>query len=189
LLRPLALTVALSDVATRGAVSVFYFYCHVQFGWGSAETGTFLSALGGCLLLSQGLLAPAAVAAAGGAEAPVIVVGFVFDAAYLLIFGAATRGAHMYVGLAVATAAFATAPALKGLLSRQVPRASQGRLQGGLTAMTTVAAPAAPVVTTALFGFWAPRGVPGAPMYALAGVALVGAVVASSALSHPRLVR
>lgn len=189
LLRPLAATVALSDVATRGAASVFYFYVHAKFGWDSADMAAFLSTLGGALLLSQGVLAPAAVAAAGGREPPVIVVGFLLDAAYLAALGAATRGWHVYAALGVATAAWATAPALRALLCRQVPRAAQGRLQGGLAAVATLFAPAAPVVTTALYGYWAPRGVPGAPLYALAGVAVGGAAVAAAAVAHPRLVK
>lgn len=190
LLWPLAATTALSDVATRGPAAIFYFYAHAKFGWDTPDVAAFLSTLGGALLVSQGLLAPAAVAAAGRhGEAPVIVAGFLLDAAYLALLGAATRGAHLYAALAVATAAWAAAPALRALTARQVPPAAQGRLQGGLAAVATLSAPAAPVVTTALYGYWAPRGVPGAPLYALAGVALVGAAVAASAVAHPRLVR
>ncbi|GAB0492472.1 hypothetical protein MMPV_003735 [Pyropia vietnamensis] len=190
LLRPLAATAALSELATRGPAAIFYYYVHSKFGWDTPDVAVFLSTLGAALLFSQGVLAPAAVAAAKGygGEAPVIVGGFLLDATYLVLLGVATHGWHLYGALAVATAAWAAAPALRALTARQVPPSAQGRLQGGLAAVSTLVAPAAPVVTTALYGYGAPRGVPGAPLYALACVSLVGAVVAAKAVAHPRLV-
>lgn len=184
-LRWLGATVAASGVAAGGLGSILFFYTNVRFGWGSPETGRFISALGVSMIVSQGLLARPLVALLG--ERPLILTGFVLDAVHLVMYGLAREGSSMYVALAVATVGYASGPALKGLVARQVGPDEQGALQGGLAALATIVRPAAPLVTTELFGYFNDRGRPGVPMYMMGSLMLVATVIAAKALSHPHL--
>lgn len=184
-LRWLGATVAASGVAAGGLGSILFFYTNVRFGWGSPETGRFISAVGVSMIMSQGVLARPLVALLG--ERPLILAGFLFEAAHLIMYGLAREGYSMYVGLAVATVGYASGPALKGLVARQVGPDEQGALQGGLAALATIVRPAAPLVATGLFGYFNERGKPGVPLYVMGGLTLVAMVIAAKALSHPHL--
>ncbi|GAB0491713.1 hypothetical protein MMPV_002968 [Pyropia vietnamensis] len=184
-LRWLGATVAASGVATGGLGSILFYYTNVRFGWGPPETGRFFSALGVSMIVSQGLLARPLVALLG--ERPFILTGFVLDAVHLVMYGLARKESSMYVALAVATVGYASGPALKGLIARQVGPDEQGALQGGLAALATIVRPAAPLVTTGLFGYFNDRGRPGVPLYVMGSLTLVATVIAAKALSHPHL--
>lgn len=184
-LRWLGATVAASGVAAGGLGSILFFYTNVRFGWGPPETGRFISALGVSMIVSQGLLARPLVALFG--ERPLIVAGFVLDAVHLVMYGLARKGSSMYVALVVATVGYASGPALRGLVARQVGPEEQGALQGGLAALATIVRPAAPLLATGLFGYFNDRGRPGMPMFVMGGLMLVATVVAVKALSHPHL--
>ncbi|KAK1868035.1 hypothetical protein I4F81_010532 [Pyropia yezoensis] len=185
LLRWLGATVAASGVATGGLGSMLFFYTHTRFGWGPPETGRFLSAVGVSMILSQGVLARPAVAVLG--ERPLILAGYALKATHLVLYGAAPSGGAMYGALGVATLGYAAGPAWKGLLARQVGPDEQGALQGGLAALSTIVQPVAPLVATGLFGFFAPRGLPGVPLYVMAALTVGAGAIAAKALAHPQL--
>ncbi|OSX72187.1 hypothetical protein BU14_0459s0008 [Porphyra umbilicalis] len=184
-LRWLGATVAAAGVAAGGLGSILFFYTHVRFGWGPPETGRFISAVGLSMIISQGLLARPLVALLG--ERPLILLGFALEAAHLILYGLARNGHAMYVSLAVATVGYASGPALKGLVARQVGPEEQGALQGGLAALATVVRPVAPLVATGLFGYYNERGMPGVPMYVMGCLTVVAMGIAAKALSHPHL--
>lgn len=184
-LRWLGATVAASGVATGGLGSMLFFYTHTRFGWGPPETGRFLSAVGVSMILSQGVLARPAVAVLG--ERPLILAGYALKATHLVLYGAAPSGGAMYGALGVATLGYAAGPAWKGLLARQVGPDEQGALQGGLAALSTIVQPVAPLVATGLFGFFAPRGLPGVPLYVMAALTVGAGAIAAKALAHPQL--
>ncbi|GAB0493866.1 hypothetical protein MMPV_005152 [Pyropia vietnamensis] len=181
----LGATVAASGMASGGLGSMLFFYTNTRFGWGPPETGRFLSAVGISMILSQGVLARPAVAVLG--ERPLIFTGYALKALHLVLYGAAQSGGAMYRALAVATLGYAAGPAWKGLLARQVEPDEQGALQGGLAALSTVVQPVAPLVATGLFGYFAPRGMPGVPLYVMAALTLGAMAIAAKALAHPQL--
>lgn len=184
-LRWLGATVAASGVAAGGLGSMLFFYTHTRFGWGPPETGRFLSAVGVSMIISQGVLARPAVAVLG--ERPLILTGYALKAAHLVLYGAARSSGAMYGALGVATLGYAAGPAWKGVLARQAGPDEQGALQGGLAALATVVQPVAPLVATGLFGVFAPRGLPGVPLYVMAALTLCAMAIAAKALSHPQL--
>lgn len=184
-LRWLGATVAASGVASGGLGSMLFFYTNTRFGWGPPETGRFLSAVGISMIVSQGVLARPAVAVLG--ERRLILTGYALKATHLVLYGAARSGGAMYGALGVATLGYAAGPTWKGILARQVEPDEQGALQGGLAALSTVVQPVAPLVATGLFGYFAPRGMPGVPLYVMAALTLGAMAIAAKALAHPHL--
>lgn len=181
----LAAAVAVSSLAQGGLNSIFFLYLNTRLGWGSAETGYFLSAVGASLLISQGFLVRVAVERFG--EARTIIIGYTFAVLHYLVYGVVTKSYIAYVGLAIGCISFIADPAMKGLLCRQVPPSKQGALQGALSGLTTLLRPLAPLFATTIFGYGSSTGNPGIVFAAISIVSGASLVIVLIALRKPGL--
>jgi MFS transporter, DHA1 family, tetracycline resistance protein len=184
-LRWLAAACAISSLAQGGLNSIFFLYMHTRLGWGSSETGAFLSAVGLSLLISQGLLASIFVHRFG--ERPTIIVGFAFSTLHYIAYSRANSPTIAYLGLAMGVVSFAAEPVLKGLLSRQVPASQQGALQGSFASLTAVLRPFSPLFASTAFGYGVAIGEPGIAFVAISVVSFAAFGVIAVALSKSGL--
>jgi DHA1 family tetracycline resistance protein-like MFS transporter len=86
----------------------------------------------------------------------------------------------LYVYIVVGAASGLAAPAINGVLSRQVPDNAQGELQGAVNAANSLATIIGPLAATQIFAYFtygegSPGYFPGAPFLA-AAILVVGAV-------------
>ena len=88
--------------------------------------------------------------------------GFVLMAAGYLGFAFATSGWMMYAFLVPFALGGIAMPAVRGLLSNEVPADQQGELAGAITSLFSFTAVIAPLVMTQLFAYWSS---PEAPFY------------------------
>ncbi len=102
-------------------------------------------------------------------------------------FGFATEGWMMFALVIPFSLGGLAGPALRGIMSNQVPANAQGELQGAITSLMSLTMVGSPIVMTQLFYFFsaedAPIYFPGAP-YVLAG-----AMIAAGLLQVLRTVR
>lgn len=181
----IAITIAVSSLAQSGLNSIVFLYVNVRLGWGTKETGFFLSMVGLSLLISQAILAPASVHIIG--EVPTILLGYSLAALHYVIYGLARSSMTMYVGLLVGMFSFIAEPAMKGVLARQVPRNVQGSLQGSVSALTAVIRPLAPILSAAFFGVGNSMGRPGLPFFVIGFISALSVACARVAFWKPGL--
>lgn len=167
---PLLLAVLLLNLAFAGLLTNFPLFSGARFGWGPSENAFFFAFVGGCAVLTQGLLVGRLQKRFG--EPVLAFGGLAATALCLAAVGASTSGWILYpvVG-ALAVGAGLAIPALTALLSRQAPAEEQGRLMGGVQAILSLALVSGPLVAGAAFD---EIGVP-APYF-------IGAVLSALAL-------
>jgi DHA1 family tetracycline resistance protein-like MFS transporter len=114
-------------------------------------------------------------------ETPVVVVGML--AAVVAFTGIAfiKHEVWVYVYIVVGAVSGLAAPAINGVLSRQVPDNAQGELQGAVNAANSLATIIGPLAATQIFAYFtygegSPGYFPGAPFIG-AAILTVGAVV------------
>lgn len=160
--------------------SVWNFFTIEKFQWTSSQIGRSLAVFGILFALAQGFLIGPAVKRFG--ESMTVIVGM--GAAAIAFFG--TSLIHTPIGLYgyLIVGAFSglAAPAISGLMSRQIPDNAQGELQGAVNAGNSLTAIIGPIAATQLFSFFttsprAPGYFPGAPFFAAGILVLLAAAV------------
>ncbi|CDF36800.1 unnamed protein product [Chondrus crispus] len=155
----IAISLSMTSIAQGGLNAIMFLYVNERLGWGTKETGLFLSGVGLSLLISQGILAPLFVRFLG--EVTTIIFGFSMSALHYLVYSRATSTSIMIIAMFFGMLSFVSDPAMKGLLARQVSIDSQGSLQGSLSALTAVVRPISPIFSAALFSYGISIGRPG----------------------------
>lgn len=181
----LALAIGVSSLAHAGMNSIIFLYVNVKLGWGTKETGFFMSMVGLSLLFSQGIIAPLAVRHLG--EINTILIGYALSALHFMVYALALTTKTMYIGLFIAMLSYASEPAVKGLLARQVGIDSQGGLQGSVSALSSVVRPFSPIIAGAMFGLGNSIGMPGLPFAVIAAIQAVALGLAAVAFWKPDL--
>ncbi len=157
-----------------------------RFGWGPKQVGISLAVVGICSALVQGGLARKVVPKLG--EKLSVLIGLGFAVFAYLAYGLATQGWMMYAIVAVACLGGIAPPATQSLITRSVGPTEQGRTQGAITALQSLAAIIGPPVGTHVFAHYASDAAPvkmgGAAFFVAAGLALMGWGVAAWVLSR-----
>ncbi|MBA2618962.1 MAG: MFS transporter [Rubrobacter sp.] len=167
---PLLLAVLFLNLAFAGLLTNFPLFSGARFGWGASENAFLFAFVGGCAVLTQGLLVGRMQKRFG--EPVLALGGLITTALCLALVGASTSGWMLYPVLgALAVGAGLAIPALTTLLSRRAPDEEQGRLMGGVQAVLSLALISGPLMAGAAFD---EIGVP-APYF-------VGAILAALAL-------
>lgn len=169
----------LYQLAHDSLPSVWSFYTMLKFDWTERDIGYSMGAIGLLLVIIQGSLIRVAIPRLG--ETRAVVVGMAMMAAGFAGFALATRGWMMYVFIVPLALSGLATPALRSILSNQVPANGQGELQGAITSVASLMAIVSPLLMTNLFGYFtsesAPVYFPGAPYLAAALLVTAGALL------------
>jgi DHA1 family tetracycline resistance protein-like MFS transporter len=169
----LAAVVLLANLAHYVYPSVFVLFAEYRYQWGPREVAWVLAGVGVCSVIVQGGLIGPLVKRMGERRALLFglgcgVVGFV-------IYGFAPLGWIFLIGIPISALWGLAGPSTQALITRQVGADVQGRIQGALMSLVSLAGVFGPMLfagTFALFiGERAPMRLPGAP-WLLAGTLL-----------------
>lgn len=178
---PLVFVIGLVSLAQFMMHTSWVLYTSFKFGWGPAEVGWSLFAVGLMTTFVQGYLlkhllkrfSPQRLAA----------FGLVAGALTYLGFGLASAGWMMYVVIVVGTILGAgAAAAIQSIVSNAADARHQGQTMGSVSSLNSLMAVSAPIFATPLLGLVS--GLPvghwliGLPFFACAALQGVGAVLA-----------
>jgi DHA1 family tetracycline resistance protein-like MFS transporter len=169
--------VLLYQLAHDANPSTWSFYTMLKFGWSEQEVGYSIGFVGLLIALVQGSLIRAVIPRLGERRA-------VYFGLTMMAFGFAglafsVAGWMMYVFLVPFALCGLAMPALRGIMSRQVPANAQGELQGALTSLQSLTAIGAPLLMTQLFGYFTG---PRAPLYFPGASFLAAALLVAASL-------
>lgn len=178
---PLVLAIGLSSMAQLTLHMSWVLYTKFKFGWGPAEVGWSLFAVGAMAALVQGVLLKHLLAR----FTPRRLVGFGLVAGSLMYlgFGLASAGWMVYAVIVLGNLlSGGTQAAMNSLVSNAADAREQGTTMGALASLSSVMAVAAPLVSAFLLGLVAerPLGDPmiGLPMFFSALLQAMAACVA-----------
>jgi DHA1 family tetracycline resistance protein-like MFS transporter len=182
-------------LAHHALTTTFVLYTAYRYGWGSAQVGYALAAVGACFAVVQAGLVGRIVAAMG--ERRTLMAGLSFGAVGFAIYGLAPTGAVFLMGIPVMSLWGLYGPSSQGLMTQRVGRHAQGALQGALASLQTATGIIGPTIFSQVFAFaistrrtW---HVPGAPFLLASSLLVVGVLLAyritrpysDSRSSHP----
>jgi len=176
----LAAVVLLINLAHYVYPSVFVLYADYRYDWGIRAVGYVLGVVGVLSVIVNALLVKRAVAAWG--ERRTLLTGLACGTVGFAVYGLAPTGAWFLAGLPVMALWAFSMPATQALVTRQVGPEAQGRIQGALTSLVSLAGIAGPAVYTSVFALFisdhAPVHAPGAPFLLAGSLLLVAWLVA-----------
>ncbi|MFC0676400.1 TCR/Tet family MFS transporter [Lysobacter korlensis] len=156
--------------------SVFVLFADYRYGWGPQSVGSVLAVVGVMSVLVQAVLVKRAVGRFG--ERRTLLVGLGAGALGSIAYAIAPTGAWFIAAIPVTALWGMATPTTQALITRQIDPAEQGRIQGALSSLVSLAGIAGPTVFTSVFAWFiapsAPVHAPGAP-FALAGACLLAA--------------
>jgi len=174
----LAAVVFIANLAHYVYPSIFVLFADYSYGWGPREVGWVLAAVGVCSVIVQAGLVGRLVHAIG--ERRALLLGLACGVAGFSIYAFASRGWMFLVGIPISAIWGLAAPSTQALITRQVGPEVQGRIQGALMSLVSMAGIIGPAIFAGSFGlFIGPRMAkpfPGAP-FLIAGLFLAVAVV------------
>ncbi len=161
--------------------SVFVLFADVRYGWGPWQVGWVLFLVGVCSVIVNVAVVGRVVSAMG--ERRALVFGLSCGVAGFLVYAFASEGWMFLVGLPISALWAIAAPASQALITRQVDVDMQGRIQGALMSLVSVAGIIAPIAFASVFGLFisdrAPVAFPGAPWMLAALLLLAGVLIAA----------
>jgi DHA1 family tetracycline resistance protein-like MFS transporter len=175
----------LYQVAHDANPSTWTYYTMLKFGWSERQVGYSIGFIGLLIAIVQGGLIRVVIRRLG--ERRAVSFGLAMMAVGFFGFAFSRQGWGMFAFMVPFALCGVAMPALRSLMSREVPADAQGELQGALTSLVSLTALAAPLAMTQLFGaFTGPRAplyFPGASFFA------AGALAAGSLLVFRRACR
>jgi len=165
--------------------NVWSYYTIYKFHWSTAAVGASLAVAGIVMVIGQGVLIRWLTPRLGG-DRPAAVLGMSCGVVTYLGYAFSTQGWMMYVSLLAWLPAAIAYPSLNALMSREIPRSSQGELQGGVASLFGLSSIFGPPLMTGLFDhFTSDRTAyhfPGAPFLASALLVIVGVLLLTRGL-------
>jgi DHA1 family tetracycline resistance protein-like MFS transporter len=156
--------------------TVWSLYGYARYHWGPWMIGVSMGVVGvSSLVVSAGLVRPT-VARLG--ERRTMIVGLLFGALGFALMGWAPAG-WLFIGAIFPLCLWGLAsPAVQSIMTREVPPTEQGRLQGALTGLTSIAGLIGPSIFTSAYAFASTPahvalGLTGLPYYLAAAMMLV----------------
>lgn len=174
----LLLVVFLGQLAHYVLPSVFVLYADYRYHWGEQQVGYVLGLVGICNVLVQAFLIRRLVPKIG--ERRAILLGLTFGLLGFAWQGLAATGPLSLLAVPLLALWGLAGPAIQATITRQVHVDEQGRLQGAIASMNSLAGIIAPFLFTHVFALFisdhAPWVLPGAP-YLLASGFLLSALL------------
>ncbi len=140
--RGLIVVYGLSTFAQMLMQTTWVLYTNFRFGWGTVENGWALSCVGIASAVVQAVLLGKLIGRFG--EVRLAMLGLGSSAITFLLYGLATQGWMMYALIICNLLAFASAPAMQGIISKATDPRSQGALMGSLQSITSFSLVIAP---------------------------------------------
>lgn len=144
--------------------STFVLYTDYRFQWGAHEVGYALALVGVCSALVQAVLVRRVVPRFG--ERRVMLAALLFGMSGFLTLGFATDQWVFLLGIPLLALAGLGGPTTQSIITRQVDPTEQGRLQGAITSLGSVATVIGPFLFSQTFAWFigsrAPVHLPGA---------------------------
>ncbi|MBN8727183.1 MAG: TCR/Tet family MFS transporter [Xanthomonadales bacterium] len=160
--------------------STYVLYTDYRYGWGPQAVGYTLALVGLCGGLVQAVLVRKMVPAFG--ERRVIIAGMLFCTAGYLLFGLAPTAMLFLAGIPLLCLGGLASPPAQSLMSQQVDPREQGRLQGALSSLASLAGIFGPALFANLFALFisdhAPAPLPGIAFLVAAVLLAFGAWLA-----------
>ena len=160
--------------------STFVLFADAAYGWKEKQAGYVLALVGVLSVVVNVVVVGRLVKAVG--ERRAVLLGLLCGVAGFVVYGLAPYGWMFLVGLPVSALWAVAGPATQALVTRQVPADAQGRIQGAMGSLVSLAGIAAPAVFAGAFGFFvgplAPVRLPGIAFLIAAALLLVAAFVA-----------
>ncbi len=129
--------------------STFVLYSDYRFGWGPAMVGYTLAGVGVLSAIVQGALIGKAIKAVG--ERRTLLIGLAFGTLGFTLYALAPSGGWFWLAMPIAALWGLAMPAAQGLMTRQVDPREQGRLQGAVVSLSSLAGIIAPTLFTRAF--------------------------------------
>ena len=174
----LAAVVVIANLAHYVYPSIFVLFADYQYQWGPREVGWVLAAVGVCSVIVNALLVGRVVKRLG--ERRTLLLGLCCGAIGFVIYGFAQVGWVFLIGIPISALWALAAPSTQALITRQVGADVQGRIQGALMSLVSLAGIVGPAIFAGSFGLFigkhAPVHLPGAPF--LIAAALLATAVA-----------
>jgi len=163
----LAAVVFLANLAHYVYPSIFVLFADYRYQWGPREVSWVLALVGVLSIVVNVGLVGRTVRAIG--ERRTLLLGLACGVAGFVLYGRVDTGLLFLVGLPVSALWALAAPATQALITRQVGPQVQGRIQGALMSLTSLAGIVGPLLFANVFalfvGSHAPAHLPGAPWY------------------------
>lgn len=176
----LAAVIFLVNLAQYVYPSVFVLFADYRFQWKEDTVGWVLGLVGVLSVIVNALLVGPGVKRFG--ERLALLFGLGCGVLGFAICGAADAAWVFMLALPFCTLLAFAGPAAQALVTRQVDAAEQGRIQGALTSLVSVAGIVGPAAFAGSFGYFigadAPARVPGAPFFIAALFLCVSVLVA-----------
>jgi DHA1 family tetracycline resistance protein-like MFS transporter len=157
---------------------VFVLFADFAYGWDERAVGRVLGVVGVLSVIVNALLVKRVVAKFG--ERRALLIGLACGVVGFTIYGFAPTGIWFLAGMPIMSLWALAMPSTQALVSRQVGPEVQGRIQGALTSLASLAGIIGPALYTTVFatfiGDHAPAKLPGAP-FLLAGMLLATAAM------------
>lgn len=145
----LAAALFILNLAQFGLHSTWNLSMSFRFKWDPLHIGASLFVVGITAAVVQGGLSRRIIPALG--ERLCLVAGIALGVFAFLGYGLASHGWMIYVIIAIASIGGVAGPAAQGIMSKAVPPYEQGRLQGGLSGLNSIAQIAGPLLATYVF--------------------------------------
>ena len=170
----LAAVIFIANLAHYVYPSIFVLFADYSYGWGQKEVGYVLALVGVLSVIVNVALVGRLVKAMG--ERRAVLLGLGCGAVGFAVYGLAGQGWIFLLGLPISALWAVAAPATQSLITRQVGADIQGRIQGALTSLVSLAGIAGPAIFAGSFGWFvsdaAPVKLPGIP-FLIAALLLV----------------
>ncbi len=176
----LAAVVFLANLAHYVYPSVFVLFADYRYGWGRKEVGYVLAAVGVLSVLVNAVVVGRLVRRIG--ERRALLFGLSCGVSGFAVYGLAEKGWMFLLGLPISALWAIAAPATQALITRQVGADIQGRIQGALMSLVSMAGIIAPTIFAGSFGYFIADDramkLPGVPFLIAAVLLSIGLVAA-----------
>ena len=183
----LAAVVVIANLAHYVYPSIFVLFADYQYQWGPREVGWVLAAVGVCSVIVNALLVGRVVKRLG--ERRTLLLGLTCGTVGFVIYGFAEVGWMFLVGIPISALWALAAPSTQALITRQVGADVQGRIQGALMSLVSLAGIVGPAIFAGSFGLFigkhAPMHLPGAPFLIAAALLATAVAIAWRAARMP----
>ena len=132
--------------------STFVLFADVAYGWKEKQAGYVLALVGALSVIVNVVLVGKVVKALGERRAMLFALGC--GVVGFLIYGFAPTGWAFLVGMPISALWAIAGPSTMALITRQVPADAQGRIQGSLGSLVSLAGIVAPAIFAGAFGFF-----------------------------------